>query len=141
NVLALIFGCLLLATFVVLPNSICKKQALISSGKDRHGPEHYTTPLLWFAATCYATGLAGFCWLWHRNRSNHIWLAEQIFLPVTLNSGLGLALTLMHVYTAEKGFWVLTSIANAALTTCTAINSLLLYIWHVVLARKALEEH
>ncbi|KAH7363957.1 hypothetical protein BKA65DRAFT_545866 [Rhexocercosporidium sp. MPI-PUGE-AT-0058] len=141
NVLALIFGCLLLITLVVLPNSICKKQAPIGSGKGHHDHENYTTPLLWFAATCYVTGIAGFCWLWHNNRSSHLWLANHIFLPITLHSGLGLALTLMHVYTAEKGVWILTSIANAALTTCTAVNSLFLYIRHAALARKALEEH
>ena len=61
--------------------------------------------------------------------------------PVTLNSVLGFTLTLIHVYTAEQGFWTRTSIANAALTTCTGINALLLYLWHAVLARKALEEH
>jgi len=76
NVLALIFGCLFLTTFVVLPNSVRKEEALIGL----HGPRHTTTLFIWLAASCYATGLAGFCWLGYKNRSNHIWLADHIFL-------------------------------------------------------------
>ena len=77
--LALIFGCLFLVTFATLPNSV-RKEALISSARGHQGLEQTTTPLLWLAASCYATGLAGLCWLGHKNRSNHIWLADHVFL-------------------------------------------------------------
>jgi hypothetical protein len=81
---AVIFSWLILAGYVVLPNTFTSLQnadslAATVGGKAIQDAVR-NVPLLPFAGLLCCIGAAGSCWLWWLQRRNYVWLVSHIFL-------------------------------------------------------------
>lgn len=80
NIAAAAASWTMLAGFFTFPGtftSLERSQALVNS------PIVHTVanvPLLVVASLCYAMGVAGFCFLWSKFRTNYVWLLAHLFL-------------------------------------------------------------
>jgi hypothetical protein len=84
DVYAIIFSWLILAGYVVLPNTFTSLQnadslAATAGGKAIQDAVR-NVPLLPFAGVLCCIGAAGSCWLWWLRRRNYVWLISHIFL-------------------------------------------------------------
>jgi len=85
NILASFFTWLLLAGFMVLPGtfaSISNSKALEDAGRVGKTvlKAVQNVPLLFVAAICCFSAVAGLCYLGWTWRTNYIWLVNRIFL-------------------------------------------------------------
>jgi hypothetical protein len=84
DIYAVIFSWLILAGYVVLPNTFTSLQnadslAATVGGKAIQDAVR-NVPLLPFAGVLCCIGAAGSCWLWWLQRRNYVWLVSHIFL-------------------------------------------------------------
>jgi hypothetical protein len=84
DIYAVIFSWLILAGYVVLPNTFTSLQnadslAATVGGKAIQDAVR-NVPLLPFAGLLCCIGAAGSCWLWWLQRRNYVWLVSHIFL-------------------------------------------------------------
>jgi hypothetical protein len=84
DIYAVIFSWLILAGYVVLPNTFTSLQnadslAATAGGKAIQDAVR-NVPLLPFAGVLCCIGAAGSCWLWWLQRRNYVWLVSHIFL-------------------------------------------------------------
>lgn len=117
NILAWLFGWLLLAGFVVFPGTfthldqVSQTPGLASALLN--GVQ--SLPLLIVGAVACGTGTLGLLCLALRWRRNYVWLLNNIFLPCAINAFTGLISTLVTVYTQKSGQWsVMAAVTGAA---------------------------
>jgi hypothetical protein len=84
DIYGVIFSWLILAGYVVLPNTFTSLQnadslAATTGGKAIQDAVR-NVPLLPFAGVLCCIGAAGSCWLWWLQRRNYVWLVSHIFL-------------------------------------------------------------
>lgn len=113
NILASVFVWILLAGYIVFPatfNSL-QKTSYDDKANTRLKAEVLATarnlPLLYVAAAACGIGVLGCVWLWWKHRGNYVWVINRIFLPSLLNSVAGLVSTLVNVYSAQDGRFLL----------------------------------
>ena len=77
------------------------------------------------------------CFLWWRQRHNHFWLLDNIFLPGALNGLSGLLLALVNVYTTPEDTMGVSSIVTLAITGAYMIicGGLTGFYWFPLLGR------
>ncbi|KAB5554782.1 hypothetical protein GE09DRAFT_1122344 [Coniochaeta sp. 2T2.1] len=135
NILAALFGWILLAGFIVLPGtftSIAKLQ--------RDEPVQQVTgvsdvlnavqslPLSVAAAVCCGIGYLGNLWLsiWWRN--NYVWLINRVYIPGTLNALAGLISALTSVYSQHQGSWSVSAKIAVGVESATCVFYLVLFL-------------
>ncbi|KAH8585631.1 hypothetical protein B0O99DRAFT_459560, partial [Bisporella sp. PMI_857] len=115
DIYASLLAWLLLAGFIVLPATMTSfRHSRILDNIGNTGEKVLDTihsiPLLVIAGTSCVCGSLGLFWLCWKNKENHIWLEERVFLPTLLNAVVSLMSALINVYTTDNGYWSLTAI-------------------------------
>ncbi|KAH8600123.1 hypothetical protein B0O99DRAFT_503568 [Bisporella sp. PMI_857] len=132
DIYASLLAWLLLAGFIVLPATMASfRHSRILGNIDRTGEEVldriYSIPLLVIAGTSCACGSLGLLWLCWKNKTNHIWLEERVFLPTLLNAVVSLISALINVYTTDNGYWSVTAIITVIVVILTILVTMTLY--------------
>lgn len=116
NILASLFVWILLAGYIVFPATFTSLQKTAYDAKANTAlkAEALRTarnlPLLYVAAVACGVGIVGCLWLWWMHRGNYVWVINRIFLPALLNSVAGLVSTLVNVYSAQNGRFLVPSL-------------------------------
>ena len=135
NILASVSTWILLAGFLIVPGtftSLQKNAALAQAAAQNVvvgevWERVQYVPLLWISGACGVLGLVGVGGMWWRWRGNYIWLVGKLFLPLLLNSSLGLLSTVLTVYTQHDGHFSPTALMTLVVTAACALGAGLLY--------------
>jgi len=139
NILATFFTWLVLAGFIVLPNTFTTLEAIGDTANANVGTvgkvlrAARNLPLLYIGYGCCGVGGIGMCVLWWRWSHNYVWLLGSIFIPGMMSGVSGVISTLAGIYGTQNGSYSTTSIVTLTVTggcmvVCGAL-SLLYMFW------------
>lgn len=149
NILAALFGWLLLAGFIVFPGTFTSirdlsddpELAAKSPTASAVLSHVQNVPLLVIAAISCGIGAAGLLWLSFRWRSNYVWLLNRIYLPGATNALAGLISTLVVVYSQKDGDWSVTAMVTGIVEGADLVICGGLFAFTTLLLKRVQKKH
>lgn len=149
NILAALFGWLLLAGFIVFPGTFTSIRDLADDPElASKSPtasavlnQVQNIPLLVVAAISCGIGAAGLLWLSFRWRSNYVWLLNRIYLPGATNALAGLISTLVVVYSQKDGQWSVSAMVTGIVEAADLVVCAALFVFTTLLLKRVQRKH
>ncbi|KAH8726705.1 hypothetical protein GQ44DRAFT_613279 [Phaeosphaeriaceae sp. PMI808] len=137
---AAIFSWLILAGYLVLPNTFTSLQSSKTLSGSKGGQLLQSTvrnvQLLPFAGVLCLIGVAGISRLWYKWRRNYVWLITYIFIPSFSHALIGLLSTLISIFTTQGGHFSITATVTVIVVSVYGGTMLTFALWYSRLLNK-----